>query len=288
MNTVSPALQLSLEPRTELHCHTTCSDGGLSPTQLVAKAQEFGLSILAITDHDSSEGFLEAQRSAAGTELEILTGCECTCSEGGQEFHLLAYAFNPLHEGFQAYLAHTRAQRRVRCEHILQRLAELGMSLSVDDVMEFAGGQSVVRPHIASAMVKKGFAQSTQDAFDRFLANDAPAYVAIAQQLLEDAIDIIHNAGGLAVIAHPARSIQTHRIVELIQHGLDGIEVAHPSHNKSQTRYYRGLAREYKLIATGGSDFHGNRFYDETNFGRFSVGPEVIEKIKAGYQGPHD
>ncbi len=272
--------QLSLEPRTELHCHTTCSDGGLSPTALVEKAQKFQIDVLSITDHDTTDAYAEASAPALVAKMRLLSGCECTCSEQGKEYHLLAYGFDLQHRGFQSYLEHTRAQRRVRCLSILQKLSDLGMPLSLADVLEFAGGQSIVRPHIASALRKHGYVESTQEAFDKYLSNEAPAYVAIDDQPLEGAIALIHEAGGVAVIAHPGRMISSARLVQLIANGLDGIEVAHPSHNKSQTRYYRGMARSYKLLATGGSDFHASRFYDDTYFGQFSIAPETIEDLE--------
>ncbi len=273
--------QLSLLGRTDLHTHTTASDGFLSPTALVEKAARYGISVLAISDHDTTDALDEAQVAAAASNVELLTACELTCSEGGHEYHLLAYCFDKQNEALQNHLRETRRLRRSRAEAIIAKLNERGIALTMEEVVGIAGGDSIVRPHIAAGLVKIGAVQSTQEAFDRYLSNFGPAYVPIGENPIDVSIPIIHAAGGIAVIAHPGRSISPKRVVELIGIGMDGIEVYHPSHNRQQLSHYRNLAKSYKVLATGGSDYHGNRDYDESSFGRYSVDLDVVTEMKA-------
>lgn len=273
--------QLRLEPATDLHTHTTCSDGSLSPQDLVRKACEYQISVLGICDHDTTEALEIATQLSVHTPVDVLPGCELTCAESGKEFHLLAYCFDATEDSFQRYLAGTRQLRVDRCQIMLERLRGIDVDIHMDDVLRFAGGASIVRPHIAQALIAKGYVQSTQEAFDKYLSNHGPVYVPIPDQTLDNAIKVIHNAGGIAVIAHPARNIQTSRIVELIAAGLDGVETFYPKHTRQQTRYYHSLVKSYGLLATGGSDFHGNRPFDDQNFGGFSVELSTIDTMRS-------
>jgi len=276
--------QLRLEPATDLHTHTTCSDGSLSPQDLVRKACEYQISVLGICDHDTTEALDIATRLSVHTPVDVLPGCELTCAESGREYHLLAYCFEPSEDSFQRYLSRTRDQRVARCEAMLERLRAENVDIRMDDVMVHAGGASIVRPHIAQALMAKGYVQSTQEAFDRYLSNHGPVYVPIADQTIDEAIRVIHDAGGIAIIAHPARNITTSRIVELIAAGLDGVETFYPKHTRQQTRYYHSLVKSYGLLATGGSDFHGSRPYDDQNFGSFSVDLSTVDAMRSAAQ----
>lgn len=276
--------QLRLEPATDLHTHTTCSDGSLSPQDLVRKACEYQISVLGICDHDTTEALDIATRLSVHTPVDVLPGCELTCAESGREYHLLAYCFEPSEDSFQRYLARTRDQRVARCETMIERLRAESVDICMDDVLVHAGGASIVRPHIAQALMAKGYVQSTQEAFDRYLSNHGPVYVPIADQTIDEAIRVIHDAGGIAIIAHPARNITTSRIVELIAAGLDGVETFYPKHTRQQTRYYHSLVKSYGLLATGGSDFHGSRPYDDQNFGSFSVDLSTVDAMRSTAQ----
>lgn len=278
--THSHAQQLRIEAATDLHTHTTCSDGSLTPSELVRKACEYQISVLAICDHDTTDAVHAAQEASADTPLEVLPGCELTCAESGREYHLLAYCMDTEEPAFQEYLSATRQMRVDRCEHMLRRLQACGPDITMDDVLMHAGGASIVRPHIAAALVTKGYVQTTQEAFDRYLHNRGEVYVPIPDRPLDTAVAMIHDAGGIAVIAHPARNITTQRVVELIGAGLDGIEAIYPRHNKRMTSYYHSLARSYRILSTGGSDFHGSRPYDDVNLGAFSVELGTVEAMK--------
>ncbi|MFM8438051.1 MAG: PHP domain-containing protein, partial [Candidatus Kapaibacterium sp.] len=190
--------QLRLEPATDLHTHTTCSDGNLSPHDLMRKACDYQISVLGICDHDTTDALDTAIGISVHTPVDVLPGCELTCAEAGREYHLLAYCFEPSEDSFQRHLSRTRERRVRRCETMLERLRGEGVELSMDDVVSQAGGASIVRPHIAQALVAKGYVSSTQEAFDRYLSNHGAVYVPIEDQTIDEAIRVIHDAGGIA------------------------------------------------------------------------------------------
>lgn len=240
----------------DLHMHSTASDGSRSPADVVRAARAASLAAIALTDHDTVDGLPEAQ--AAGDELgvRIINGVELSAVEGETETHLLGLHLQDV--GVLARgLAALRDMRERRAARIVALLDELGVKISMDDVMSQAGGGAVGRPHVARAMVASGWATDQRDAFDRYLGAGKPAYVGKDQLSMPDAIAMIHEAGGLAVLAHPGWAGTRERIEALVQQGLDGVEVKHPGHSSSDTTRLKGIVELLGLVPSGGSDWHG-------------------------------
>lgn len=243
----------------DLHAHTTCSDGQLTPQALIELAEKVGLSTLAITDHDVVDGINVAIEHA--TKLEVISGVELSAIEGSSDIHILGYFINPSHPDLQVHLTEFRAHRYERARLIVEKLNELGINLSFESVLACRHDEqtSIGRPHIARALLDGGHVKSLQLAFTLYLGNRAQAYVPKSKISVEEAIQIIHDAGGLAVMAHPGSTKRDELIPQFAEAGLAGLEVYHPEHNEIAQRYYRQLAEKNNLVTTGGSDFHGIR-----------------------------
>lgn len=249
----------------DLHAHTTTSDGSLSPTQLVQAAHALGLAALAVTDHDTVGGLAEALQAAQSITMTVVPGVELSVEDDDGRFHLLGYAFNPHDQPMQDALAHLRESRARRNTLMAQRMADLGLPLTMDDVRAEAGpdSQVVARPHFAQALLRRGLVSSVQDAFDRYLATGKPLYLPKQVLTPRDAIALIHNAGGVAVMAHPGlvplgEDALAERIAALAsESGLDGLEAYYSQHTEAQTARFLGIAQQNHLLVTGGSDFHG-------------------------------
>lgn len=242
--------------RCDLHAHTTASDGRLSPAEVVALARQQRLNALAITDHDTTAGIPPAQAVAAGMPA-IIPGIELSALDAGEDVHVLGYYLDIAHAALQARLARFRDERIGRGEAMARRLGELGKPISWARVLELADGASVTRPHLARVMVEAGYAASQDEAFARWLANDAPAYIPREKFSPEEAIVLVHQAGGAAVLAHPGLVANYLPLLErLAVAGLDGVELIHPQNGGTVRENVRGLAARCGLALTGGSDFH--------------------------------
>ena len=264
--------------RAELHTHTTASDGQHTPSELVALARGLGLDVLAITDHDTTDGLAPARSAALGAPI-ILPGIELS-AEDGEDVHVLGYAFDPDDAALQTALAEFRARRVRRARAILDKLVALGVPIAWERVEALAAG-SVGRPHIARIMVEAGYVDSVRDAFDRYLGNGAPAYVARQRLSPEEAVQLIHAAGGAAVLAHPGLLADWRGMVErLIPVGLDGVEVFHPKNGEQVRLDLRVLAAQHDLIITAGSDFHG-RAVNDAPLGAMTPPPGTVEALRA-------
>ena len=242
----------------DLHSHTTASDGSLAPRELVRKAVEHGVRVLAITDHDSTEGLAEALAEAARHPgLEIVPGLEINCDVAGGEIHILGYYVDYQADWFQAFLREQRAERVERVHRIAARLAELGMPIDPEEVFALVREGSAGRPHVAQVMVKHGYVKSVREAFDRYLHATGPANVPRKRLRPVDAVEVIRRAGGVPVLAHPGLAGKDDMIPELVRAGLAGIEAYYAEHSAAQTAAYLALCRVHGLVATGGSDYHG-------------------------------
>lgn len=239
----------------ELHCHTTFSDGTLTPTQLVESAVKAGVRALAITDHDTFNGCEEALRAAEDYNLEIVPGLELSTVHNGTSLHILGFYPNP--EQLREPLSERLGGRKRRAKRMLAKLAELGYPVELVGMGE---GMAPGRPHIAIAMVKAGYVKSTREAFDRFLREDGLAYVHYEKFSITQGIHLLRSCGAVPVWAHPylfrGGNVET-VLEELVDAGLMGIEVYHPTHTPEHQESLRQLCKEYGLLQTGGSDFHG-------------------------------
>ncbi len=250
--------------RVDLHTHTTASDGSLRPAALVSLAVRVGLRALAITDHDGLEGLPEGLEAGRRLGLEVVPGVELSTHRGGLgSLHLVGLWTEPGGAALGAWLARQRASREERNQRLLARLADLGMPLDPAAVASQAGGPVIGRPHFAQALVEAGRAASVADAFARWLTRGRPAYVERVRPSPEEAIAALHEAGALAILAHPGlawqgdRGRQLEELARLARSGLDGIEVRHPEHSPEWSATLEVEARRLGLAPSGGSDFHG-------------------------------
>jgi 3',5'-nucleoside bisphosphate phosphatase len=247
----------------DLHAHTTASDGSLTPTELVALARECGLSALGVTDHDTVGGLEEAIGAGPAAGVEVVPGIELSVDYPHGQFHLLGYLIEPQSPALRERLTALQENRRTRNTRMLERLQALGLPLTREDVVREAGGGQIGRPHMALALVRKGVVASTQEAFDRYLADGRPGHVPKLKLPPEAAIPLIHAAGGKAVLAHPFslrfpdESAFDAEIARLRDAGLDGLEAYYSQHSPVQTARFLALADRLGLRVTGGSDFHG-------------------------------
>ncbi len=249
----------------DLHTHTRCSDGILTPTELVREAAKNGLSAIAITDHDTIAGFEEAKQAGEELSVEIISGVEISAQSDKGVLHMLGYLIDPENDDLKNGLQEYVNARNIRNPKILNLLEQLGYPLDIEEIISLSNGEVINRPHIAQAMVNRGYVSCTQEAFDRFLKNDGLAYVPKEIYSVSKAVDLIHRSGGLAVLAHPAllNVGALHRIGDEIRHlhnqsGFDGVEAYHGDCIREHGQYYTDIANELGLFVTGGSDFHGD------------------------------
>ena len=270
-------------PYADLHVHSCYSDGQLTPEAIVQEADERGLRAIAVTDHDTIAAWPETRRAASASDVAVITGVELSVSCEGQEIHLLGYGFDPSHDALCQHLNDFLEARRQRVRRIVDKLREKGIGISVEEVRQVAGGsKSLGRPHVAAALAEAGHVASYTEAFDRYLENGGPAYVGKPEFEAACALDLVHDAGGIGVLAHPGHWMSDRLLRQLVHVGLDGIEVVHPSHNEPLTRYYRRIARDFDLVPTGGSDYHGFRPGDEERFGTYGISHAEWKRIRQG------
>lgn len=249
--------------RIDLHTHSNESDGTDHPGELVEKAIEAGVTHLALTDHDSINGWSEAL-AHRGDSIALVLGAEISCQTSeALSVHMLGLLFDPENQPLRAALEETRNNRITRMERIVAKLQEAGMEITIKDVYaELSEGATLGRPHLADAMVKKGIVADRGEAFEKFLHNRSKYYIPDASPTPEAAIGLIKAAGGVAVIAHPfaslrGRIISPEYLESLVDAGLDGIEIDHRDHNEGERDSLREMVRRFGLITTGGSDYHG-------------------------------
>lgn len=243
----------------DLHSHSTASDGSCEPAEVVRAAVIAGLSAIALTDHDSVAGVPEATAEGERLGIRVIPGVELSAhDDDGREIHLLGLHLATLGPLEQA-LVGLRDVRRQRAEEIVRKLNELGVPLRMESVLEEAQGGALGRPHVARALISGGFVYSAREAFDRYLGNGRPACVDKARLAVVDAIRLVHEAEGLAVLAHPGPAGRRERLEWFQRLGLDGVEVRHPGHVPEDETRLAALATELRLVPSGGSDWHGAR-----------------------------
>lgn len=241
----------------DLHLHTFFSDGTFSPEEVVAHGKRIGFAALALTDHDTLEGCERMAAACAAEKIEFIVGSELTAEFGEHELHILGYFLDPKHPRLLTELARFQEIRQQRIRDMVARINTLGVPLNVDDVFALANCRAPGRPHVARALVKAGLCTSHDEAFERFLKFNRPAWVPKAKMSATDAIALIHEAGGLAVMAHPALNRCDEVIEPLVEDGLDGIECYHTKHSNNTAAHYLEITKRYGLLVTGGSDCHG-------------------------------
>jgi len=243
----------------DLHLHTNASDGLFTPEEAVKYALKMNLLAIAVTDHDTVDGFVAAKMYAEGSDLEVYPGVELSCMYRGYDVHVLGYLIDYTNPEFVKKIEIFRKERYKRGEAMVGKLNDLGINLSMETVKSIAGNSAVGRPHLADALVREEFVQTYDEAFARYLGYHAPAYVPKPVLTPEHGIDLIHLVRGVAVLAHPGTLNHDEFIPDLVETGLDGIEAYHSLHDRSSVQKYKNMARKYGLIYTGGTDCHGPR-----------------------------
>ncbi|MGM0472072.1 MAG: PHP domain-containing protein [Bacillota bacterium] len=268
----------------DLHLHTTASDGSYTPEELVQRAAKKGLQTIAITDHDTVAGVVPALVAAKELDLEVVPGVEFTTYIGQQEVHILGYYFDYLDQDLLLRFTELQNARKNRGQKIVKKLNQLGVDLKWKEVIEVAGSGAVGRPHIARAMVNQGHVAKVSDAFDHYIGDWGPAYVPKTALEPKEAVDIIHQAGGVAVLAHPGHLGDDQLVMEIIEAGVDGLEAYYLTHNEQQVEKYVKLATRYDLLTTGGSDCHGPKVKEGILLGTVEVPDHVIPDLKSCYR----
>ncbi|MDD5128235.1 MAG: PHP domain-containing protein [Candidatus Omnitrophica bacterium] len=263
----------------DLHVHTSESDGTLTPKQLVKAALSCGLSTIAIVDHDAVGGIPEAYTAAQDTDLEVIAGVELTAQYEKQEVHILGYFLDCQNEALLEKLSLMQLNRIERVHKIVNNLEEQGVKLNVQDVFNISGKGTVGRMHIAKALVKGGWVATTAEAFRKYIGDKSPAYVLGFNLSPAEAIKLIKDSGGVAVLAHPYILHNDELISDFAACGLDGLEVYYPEHSQSMINFYLDLAKKLDLLVTGGSDFHGS-VKPDIKLGMIKIPIELVDKLR--------
>jgi hypothetical protein len=268
-----------MTPRVDLHLHTTASDGQLSPAEVVHKALALGLSVIAITDHDTTDGIEEALEAAKGTGLEVIPGVEISTDVPQTEVHILGYYVAYKEQALREKLTLFRKSRLGRAQKMVAQLARMGLPLEWERVQQIAAGAAVGRPHIARAMLEKGYVSSLSEAFGLYIGRNGPAYVERHKLSPVEAVQIVLAADGIPVLAHPLHV--NHLVPELVEHGLAGLEAYYTGYTPEETDFLLDLATKYGLLVTGGSDFHGDDGWPENKLGGVMTPWAVVESLRA-------
>lgn len=240
----------------DLHMHSTASDGSLPPEAVVQAAHAAGLGTIALTDHDTLGGVAAARREGDRLGVRVITGVELSAHDGDREVHLLALHISKV-EMIESHLRGFRETRRTRAERIVAALNGLGIPVTFEAVLAHAQGGAVGRPHVARALIAGGWVADSREAFDRYLGHGRPANVPKPRLPIGEAIRLVHDAGGLAILAHPGQEGNRQRVERFAVAGLDGLEVKHPSHSPDDTARLAMLVEQFNLVPSGGSDWHG-------------------------------
>ncbi len=272
-------------PGIDLHTHSNRSDGTFEPAEIVRRAAERGLEIVALTDHDTTAGLDEAVAAGRALGIEVVPGVEFSAEHERTSVHVLCYFMDVDDEGFQAELTRLRDDRFWRGERMVEKLQALGLPISFDRVREIAAGGNIVRPHVAQAMVEAGIVGSEKEAFDLYIADGRPAHVPKHALDPVDAVGLILGARGVCVLAHPGMwgdqtSVPEGLIERMAAAGMQGLEVDHPDHDEQRRAHYRAVADRLGLIPTGGSDCHGDR-YDPIRLGTSRCDPASLDALRA-------
>lgn len=272
----------------DLHSHSIFSDGTSTPEELVNLAVQGGLTALALTDHDTTDGLPRFMAAGADSSLQTIPGIELSAEFGEVTFHMLGYFFDPANAELQTALKWVREGRTGRNVQILEKLNRLGYNLTHEDVLKHAGDDLIGRPHFAAALIEKGHFKSKDKIFQQLLGKGKAAYVDRLRLTPEACVEVIRKAGGVPVIAHPGQMKLTARslrrlVKQLKEHGLGGIEVWHPIHKPHQMASYLRICEDFDLVAAGGSDFHGTLTPDLTlgrGFGDLCIPDMALEALR--------
>ena len=266
----------------DLHLHTTVSDGRLTPTQLIQLVADRGLQTIAITDHDITDGLTEAAEAAqAHPQLRLIPGIEISTDLGQHEIHLLGYFLQPEHPGLQETLVQYREGRIGRGQRMVEKLRGMGIMIEWERVKELAGDGSVGRPHVALAMVEKGYISRPEEAFVRYIGHNGPAYAERVKLVPQESVKLVTDAGGVAVLAHPAQLTGLDSIVEEMKsYGMVGMEVHYAQYSSQTIARLADVAERHGLVPCGGSDYHGLGNLNEPLPGELGPPQESVDELE--------
>ncbi len=268
--------------KVNLHIHTNYSDGTFSPREVIEMANNFGLNVISITDHDNLDGYREAIQYAQQYNIELIPGVEISASHQNREVHILAYNIDPNSEEFNQLLNSIYNSRFLRAKKIVQKLAELDIYLDFDEIQKKAGENNYLgRPHISNALIENGFCKDKFEAFEKYLGEHCYAYIPKLAPDVKEVIEQVRKAGGISVLAHPYSLRNDNYVYDIISFGIDGLEVFYAKCNDALIYHYNEIALKNGLIRTGGSDFHGEG-YDLKIFEKFSVPDYILDELKRG------
>jgi predicted metal-dependent phosphoesterase TrpH len=266
----------------DLHSHTTASDGQYSPHELLSRAHAAGITTLAVTDHDTVAGLADAGKSARELGVELVPGIEISAYVDVREVHVLGHFVRSDDPTLLAFCAGVKIERTTRMQRMVERMASLGYPVGMDEVQAIAQGAQLCRPHLARALLARGYVTSTKDAFDRWLGDGKPGHVDREKLSAGKAIQLIHGAGGTATLAHPAVSrMGRAEIEEMKKQGLDGLEVDHSDQPPPTREKMRAISELLGLIPTAGSDFHGEKVAPARVLGTASMDPGRFAALRA-------
>jgi len=272
---------LSIAYPIDLHTHSLRSDGALSPADLIRRAADRGVSALSLSDHDTLAGVAEAVAAGDALGVRVIPASELNTESEWGDAHVLGYFIDPADQPLEARLRWLRENRGRRIELMVEKLNQLGYSVSLDRVLEIAQGGSLGRPHLAEALLEKGYVRSYEESFDTILAKGSPAYVARVGLSPLEAVALVRTHGGVPSLAHPGTVVGLEALLpKMVAAGLAGIEAYYGEHSPEMTERCLALARTHGLVPTGGSDFHG-RGEHGVDLGAVFVPPETIEMLRS-------
>jgi predicted metal-dependent phosphoesterase TrpH len=263
----------------DLHVHTIYSDGILTPVQVIQKAKSVGLKAVGIVDHDTLDGIPEAIKAGGQYGVEVVPGVELSSQFDNKDVHIIGLFCQLDNPRLNRYLNKFQKERHRRAEKMVRNLENQGVHLTIEEVINKAAGKSLGRPHLAEVLMEKGYVETFQEAFYRFLGYGSPAYEEKYKISPEDAFRLISEAGGLSFLAHPGSSIGIEILLHFVKAGLDGIEIIHPKLSDSQTQKLQEFAKNHELLVCGGSDCHGGRTGD-VYIGHYRIPYAILEEIK--------
>ncbi|RKD34503.1 PHP domain-containing protein [Thermohalobacter berrensis] len=265
----------------DLHVHTSASDSLLTPEEVIEWAVKKGIKGIAITDHDTVEGIDRAINKAKEySQIMVIPGIEFSCDYKDEEIHILGYFIDYKSTQIKEVTKRLKDSRLKRGRKMIEKLSSMGFDISIKDIEDGISSDFIGRPHIARVLVEKGYADSVEEAFEKYINKGRPGYVKRKKLSIDESINLIHKTGGVAVIAHPGLIKNKDAINLVLQKGIDGIEAIHSKHTDEDIKYYKHIAEEFKLFITGGSDCHGKLVDGEPILGDFFTNLVQVKKMK--------